>query len=57
MNRVVILVTDGFGIGYAPDAHKFGDVGANTFAHIANTYNREEKRPLKSALFIKHGVS
>lgn len=35
MKRVIILMMDSFGIGGAPDAEKFGDVGANTFAHIA----------------------
>lgn len=38
MARVVILVMDSFGIGHAPDAEKFGDVSANTFAHIAQQY-------------------
>ena len=47
MKRAVILVTDGFGIGHAPDAQKFGDVGANTFANIARTFNREKRRPLR----------
>ena len=32
----MILVMDSFGIGAAPDADKFGDVGSNTFAHIAS---------------------
>lgn len=35
MKRVIILMMDSFGIGGAPDAEKFGDKGANTFAHIA----------------------
>lgn len=33
--RVLILMLDSFGIGHAPDADKFGDVGANTLGHIA----------------------
>lgn len=33
--RVLILMMDSFGIGSAPDAEKFGDVGANTLGHIA----------------------
>lgn len=32
--RVVVVVIDGFGIGYAPDADKYGDVGANTLESI-----------------------
>ncbi|NVK24349.1 MAG: phosphopentomutase [Gammaproteobacteria bacterium] len=34
MNRAIILVADGLGIGSSPDADKFDDVGANTFLHI-----------------------
>ena len=33
--RVFLIVLDSFGIGYEPDAEKFGDVGANTLASIA----------------------
>ncbi|PVZ63527.1 phosphopentomutase [Pelagibaculum spongiae] len=35
MKRTVILMMDSLGIGSAPDAEKFGDVGANTLGHIA----------------------
>ena len=35
MARAFIMVLDSFGIGAAPDAEKFGDVGADTFGHIA----------------------
>jgi phosphopentomutase len=34
--RVFILLMDSFGVGASQDADKFGDVGANTFAHIAD---------------------
>ena len=33
--RAFIFVMDSFGIGEAPDAAKFGDVGSDTFGHIA----------------------
>lgn len=36
MKRAVILLLDSFGIGATEDAAKYGDVGANTFAHIAD---------------------
>ncbi len=32
--RATVLVIDSFGIGYAPDAERYGDVGANTALHI-----------------------
>jgi len=35
MRRIVCLVADGFGVGEAPDAAKYGDVGSNTLAHTA----------------------
>lgn len=35
MRRVFILMMDSFGIGALPDAENFGDVGSNTFGHIA----------------------
>lgn len=34
MSRAVILLLDSFGIGAAPDAEQFGDVGSDTFGHI-----------------------
>lgn len=34
-NRVFIIVLDSVGIGYAPDAADFGDVGANTMKRIS----------------------
>ena len=35
MPRVVLCVLDSFGIGGAPDAADYGDVGSNTLLHIA----------------------
>jgi len=32
--RAILLIIDSFGIGAAPDAHLYGDVGANTIGHI-----------------------
>ncbi len=34
MARAIILLLDSFGIGFAPDAAKFGDEGADTLGHI-----------------------
>lgn len=33
-NRVVVVVCDGLGVGAAPDAHLFGDVGTKTLQHV-----------------------
>ena len=35
MSRAFILVMDSVGVGAAPDADRYGDVGANTLGHIA----------------------
>ena len=36
--RTIIMMLDSFGVGQADDAKAFGDEGANTFAHIAESY-------------------
>lgn len=48
--RVFILVLDSFGIGHAPDAEKFGDVGANTLGHIAKWCAEHRKKDGKPHL-------
>ena len=35
MRRVCLLVLDSLGVGGAPDAERFGDLGADTLGHIA----------------------
>lgn len=37
--RIFIVVCDSLGIGYLPDAKKYGDEGANTFVHISEKMN------------------
>jgi phosphopentomutase len=36
MRRAAIVVLDGVGIGAAPDAAAYGDVGSNTLGHVAS---------------------
>jgi phosphopentomutase len=36
MNRVIVIVLDGVGVGAAPDAGEYGDESANTLAHVAD---------------------
>ena len=47
--RVIILMMDSFGVGEAPDADRFDNVGANTFTHIV-TVNNGLKIPNMQAL-------
>ncbi|OQY39621.1 MAG: phosphopentomutase [Spirochaetaceae bacterium 4572_7] len=37
IERVTLIVLDSAGVGELPDADKFGDVGSNTFGHIADS--------------------
>ena len=48
--RVIILVLDSFGIGATEDAAKFGDIGANTFLHIAQACAQGECEQGRSGL-------
>ncbi|TLU66308.1 phosphopentomutase [Thalassotalea litorea] len=56
MARALILVVDGFGIGAAPDAASFGDVGANTFANLAAKFLELEGRTLALPNLGKMGL-
>ena len=38
-NKIHLIVMDSVGIGEAPDADKFGDVGSDTLGHIAEEMN------------------
>ena len=37
--RIHVIVLDSVGIGEAPDADLFGDVGSDTLGHIAEAMN------------------
>ena len=37
INRAIIIVLDGFGVGELPDAHVYGDEGSNTLVGIYNS--------------------
>jgi phosphopentomutase len=39
MPRAILCILDSFGIGAAPDAADYGDVGADTLGHIAEKYD------------------
>lgn len=56
MARAIILVLDSFGIGATADADKFGDVGADTFGHIAAARAGSDAGPLKVPNLAKLGL-
>ncbi len=49
--RAIIIVLDGFGVGEAPDAIEYGDVGSNTFAGIYNNTSLNIPNMKKLGLF------
>ncbi|MCR8658540.1 phosphopentomutase [Paenibacillus endoradicis] len=51
--RIFTIVMDSVGIGEAPDAEKFGDVGAHTLRHIAERMNGLYA-PVLSKLGLSH---
>ncbi|RUZ58944.1 phosphopentomutase, partial [Mesorhizobium sp. M7A.F.Ca.US.007.01.1.1] len=60
MARAFLFVLDSFGIGGAADADRYGDAGANTFAHIAEACaeGRADREGLRSGpLFVPHMAS
>lgn len=46
MARAIILVIDSFGVGHAPDAQKYGDIGANTFVNLSHHYQQYKKQAM-----------
>jgi phosphopentomutase len=47
MSRAIWLVLDSLGLGAAPDAAAYGDLGADTFGHIAATCAAAARGPLR----------
>ncbi len=54
--RAIILVLDSFGVGATEDADKFGDVGADTFGHIAEERAKSAAGPLRLPNLAKLGL-
>lgn len=56
MSRAIVMVIDGFGIGHAPDAEQFGDIGANTFANLSQVFKTQQARNLSLPNLSKMGL-
>lgn len=56
MGRAIIAVLDSFGIGATADADKFGDVGADTFGHVAAWRAASDAGPLKLPNLARLGL-
>ncbi len=57
VRRVFVIVLDSYGIGYLPDAEKFGDVGANTLATIVKSDKYDTPNMKRMGLFNIDGVT
>lgn len=51
INRAIVIVLDGFGVGEAPDADKYGDVGSNTLKGIYDNTKLEIPNMKKMGLY------
>ena len=56
MKRIFLIVLDSFGIGAAPDADAFGDVGANTLRSISRSQFFNAKNLTRAGLMHIDGV-
>ena len=56
MSRVIWLVCDSLGLGAAPDAAAYGDLGADTFGHIAAACVAAARGPLRLPQFSRLGL-
>lgn len=56
INRAIIIVLDGFGVGEAPDADKYGDVGSNTLLGIYNSRHPELPNMKSMGLYNIDGI-
>ena len=57
MKRIFLFVLDSFGIGYQPDADKFGDAGANTLASCAKSAHLHIPNMIAAGLGNADGVT
>ena len=56
INRTIIMVLDGFGVGEAPDANIYGDEGSNTLVNIYNAEHPNLPNMKKMGLYNIDGV-
>ena len=56
IDRVIIMVLDGFGVGQAPDAKDYGDEGSNTLKGIYDECHPKLPNMKKMGLYNIDGV-
>lgn len=56
INRAIIIVLDGFGVGELPDASKYGDEGSNTLKGIYEKYDLKIPNMKNMGLYNIEGI-
>lgn len=56
LNRVILVVLDGMGVGELPDAKDYGDIGSNTLSNLAREFEKKAGRPLRVPHLTKMGL-
>lgn len=56
-NRILTIVIDSVGVGFAPDAEKYKSAGADTLGHMASYFVNELGRPLAIPALTKLGIT
>ena len=56
INRAIIIVLDGFGVGELPDANVYGDCGSNTLEGIYNNTSLKLQNMRKLGLYNIDGL-
>lgn len=55
--RILVIVIDSIGVGFAPDADRYKSAGADTLGHMAEYFERELGRPLNIPTMAQLGVA
>ena len=56
MKKSIVIILDGFGVGEAPDADVYGDIGSNTIAGIYYNYPLNLPNMKKLGLYNIEGI-
>jgi len=57
IDRAIIIVLDSFGVGEAPDANEYGDIGSNTLEGIYYNSNLNIPNMKKLGLYNIQGLT
>ena len=55
--RVLVIVIDSIGVGFAPDADRYKSAGADTLGHMAEFFASELGRPLAIPNMARLGIA